>query len=269
MTKIEAIQSRVYEILVEFDRICRKHDLKYSLEGGSMLGAIKYQSFVPWDDDIDVIMLRADYEKFLQIAPSELGELFFLQSQRNVADFPLNYAKLCRNDSCILDYAYSHITDMNHGLFIDIFPIDNCRTAMAPIQRKLLGVVTSSRAKKLGLDCGSGWKTIPRTVISWLPLKMLNRWIYRICTAFDGRSTPYRYEVCNSTERHHPLPSHIYDELVLVPFCDGEFYVVKEYDAFLKSRFGADYMTTLPPEKERKLSHFHTIVIDGKRYEDE
>lgn len=73
---LEELQDRVYRIFVEFDRICRKHNIRYSMEGGTLLGAVKYQNFVPWDDDIDVIMLREEYEKFLSVAPGELSEAF-------------------------------------------------------------------------------------------------------------------------------------------------------------------------------------------------
>ena len=79
MERIELshLQDLVYSIFVEFDRVCRKHDIKYSMEGGTLIGAVKYGGFVPWDDDIDVIMLRDQYEKFLKVAPGELGKKFF------------------------------------------------------------------------------------------------------------------------------------------------------------------------------------------------
>ena len=64
---IKEVHNKLLEILIEFDRICRLHQIKYSLEGGTLLGAIKYKGFVPWDDDIDVIMERKEYERFLSI----------------------------------------------------------------------------------------------------------------------------------------------------------------------------------------------------------
>lgn len=269
MDKIKAIQDTVYSILVEFDRICQKHGLKYSLEGGTLLGAVKYSGFVPWDDDIDVIMLRKDYEAFLKIAPTELNKDFFLQSQENIKDFPLNYAKLCKNDTIIKDYAYSHITDMHHGLFIDIFPIDNCLTGKARIQRKILGLLTSSRSRKLSLEHGNGWKNLIKALVALLPLGVLNTLIKATCTVFNGLETKYRYEVCNSTERFDPLDASIYDDHVQMSFRDGQYPVVSRYDDFLKSRFGDNYMNTLPPPEKRKISHFHKIEIGGVKYEEQ
>ena len=68
---LSEIQGYIFEILQELDRICRKYDIKYSLEGGTLLGAAKYGDFVPWDDDLDVVMLRAEYERFIEICKSE------------------------------------------------------------------------------------------------------------------------------------------------------------------------------------------------------
>ena len=123
MVELKKLQDNIYNIFVEFDRICSKYDIQYSMEGGTLLGAVKYQNFVPWDDDIDVIMRREDYEKFLQVAPLELNQKYFLQSFDNVKEFPLNYAKFCLNGTKICDYDYSHLKKMNHGIFMDIFTI--------------------------------------------------------------------------------------------------------------------------------------------------
>lgn len=267
-TDLKLIQDIVYKIFVEFDRICSSNNLRYSMEGGTLLGAVKYRDFVPWDDDIDVIMLREDYEKFLRIAPSMLKKEFFLQSYNNVADFPLNYAKLCINDTKIIDYQYSNIEDMNHGLFIDIFPIDNCKTKKARLHRKYVGLLTSSRTRKLGLTSGGGWKVVFRQLISCLPIKKINRIIDSACKKYNRKNTKFRYEICNSTEKFDPLPSNIYDSYIRIPFRDGLYMAIKDYDFFLKSRFGENYMNELPPENARKLSHFHKVIINGVDYDD-
>ena len=87
------------------------------MEGGTLLGAVKYQNYVPWDDDIDVIMLRNEYEKFLSVAHTELAEDYFLQSYNNVKEFPLNYAKLCYTGAEIRNYDYSHLYLILHMVF--------------------------------------------------------------------------------------------------------------------------------------------------------
>ena len=261
--ELNELQDLIFNIFVEFDRICRKHGIRYSMEGGTLLGAVKYQNFVPWDDDIDVIMLRNDYEKFLKVAPSELGESFFLQSYNSVSEFPLNYAKLCYNGAKIYDYDYSHLKNMNHGIFMDIFPIDNVKMKSLRKHCSHVGVLTSARKTKLKVNFGKIQfaKKLIYKGISLLPMGTLISMLNKACMKYNKQSTGFRYEVCNSNRKFPPLRAEIYDELIELPFRDKNFFAVKDYDEFLCSRFGDDYMTTLPSEEKRKPSHCSNIFI--------
>ncbi len=268
MRKLELneVQDLIYGIFVEFDRVCRKHGIKYSMEGGTLLGAVKYQNYVPWDDDIDVIMIRSEYDKFLKVAPAELGEDYFLQSYNNVKEFPLNYAKLCYTGAQIKDYDYSHLTKMCHGIFMDIFPIDSVKPDRLRKHCSHVGVLTGARKIKLGVNLGKMPKLKGRIYkgLSLLPMRWLTVMVTNACTKYNKKDTGYRYEVCNSNRKFKPLPAEIYEELVELPFRDGNFYAVKEYDAFLRSRFGDDYMETLPAEETRKPSHCANIYTKEK-----
>lgn len=264
MERIELshLQDLVYSIFVEFDRVCRKHDIKYSMEGGTLIGAVKYGGFVPWDDDIDVIMLRDQYEKFLKVAPGELGEKFFLQSYNNVYEFPLNYAKLCLNGTMICDYDYSHLKKMNHGVFIDIFPIDNVVKDKLKLHCSMVGVFTGARKTKLKVKLGvKGYKAVAYKLLSLLPHKALAKSLNKICGRYNKRETAHSYEVCNSNRKFAPMPAHIYKEYIEMQFRDKTFMAIKEYDALLKSRFGENYMSELPAEEQRKPSHNQNIII--------
>lgn len=266
MRKLELneVQDLIYGIFVEFDRVCRKHGIRYSMEGGTLLGAVKYQNFVPWDDDIDVVMLRGEYEKFLKVAPSELGEQYLLQSYHSAEEFPLNYAKLCYTGAEIRDYAYSHLTRMCHGIFMDIFPIDEVKPEVLRKHCSFVGVFTGARKIKLRVNLGAmpKFKAAIYKGLSLLPMRCLTRCVDRICQKYNGKGTGYRYEVCNSNRKFKPLPASVYDELIELPFRDGYFYAVKEYDAFLCSRFGDGYMETLPDEAQRKPSHCSNIYVN-------
>ena len=262
--ELSEVQDLVYGIFAEFDRVCRKYDIKYSMEGGTLLGAVKYGDFVPWDDDIDVIMLREEYARFLEVAPAELQGDYFLQSYHNVPQFPLNYAKLCYTKSKIFDYDYSHLDEMNHGIFIDIFPIDYVRPDSMKNQIHLIGLLTGARRTKLNIPCGNIplWKKMCYRMVSFLPMKLLCKWMDKTCTSYNGVDTGCCYEVCNSNSRFKPLPSAIYQNLTTLRFRDGEFLAVAEYDVFLRSRFGENYMSELPDEKDRKPSHCQNILIE-------
>ena len=262
--ELSELQELVYAIFKDFARVCEKHNIKYSLEGGTLLGAVKYGGFVPWDDDIDIIMHRSEYNKFLKIAPKELGEDFFLQSYNNVREFPLNYAKICYNKSQIYDYDYSHLKSMNHGIFIDIFPIDNVRPEKLKNQLHIIGLLTGARKTKLNIKLTrvSKAKKIIYKIVSLLPMSVLCKLLDFECSKYNGHDTGFCYEVCNSNANFKPLSSDIYSELEYVKFKDGEYLAVKRYDEFLKSRFGENYMTELPPEDKRKPSHNQNILVE-------
>lgn len=261
--ELSEVQDLIYSIFVEFDRVCRKHDLKYSMEGGTLLGAVKYQDFVPWDDDIDVIMLREEYEKFLKVAPSELNDEFFLQSYNNVPEFPLNYAKLCYDGAKICDYDYTHLKGMHHGIFMDIFPIDQVKNETLRSHCSQVGVLTGARKIKLKVKLGRlpTVKYFAYKILSLLPMKILVKLLNIVCTKYNDKDTGFRYEVCNSNRKFRPLRSEIYDELVGLPFRDQMFYAVKDYDEFLSSRFGKEYMDQIPSEEKRKPSHCTNIFV--------
>lgn len=257
-------QELVYTIFREFDRICQKHGIHYTMEGGTLLGAVKYGGFVPWDDDVDVVMERSQYERFLEAAPGELAEQFFLQSYHNVQEFPLNYAKLCLNGTEIYDYDYSHLKNMHHGVFMDIFPIDEVRPDKLRRHCSAVGILTGARKTKLKAIKPVGIRKIIYNILALLPMKTLIKMIDRTCKRYQGKQTGYLYEVCNSNRKFPPLPREIYDETIRIPFKNGEFEASKYYDRFLQSRFGKDYMETLPPEEARKPSHSQNIrLIEG------
>ena len=128
-TFVSAEMKRVWrvelEILEAFDALCRKQGLKYSLAGGTLIGAFRHGGFIPWDDDIDIDMVREDYDKFLAVAQSELPEGFFLQTAKTDHGRVVNIAQIRNSNMACID---PHWTDLgvvfNSGVGIDIFPID-------------------------------------------------------------------------------------------------------------------------------------------------
>ncbi|MBU1667984.1 LicD family protein [bacterium] len=112
------------DMLVEFDAICTKHNLQYWLDSGTLLGAVRHQGFIPWDDDIDLSMPVEDYEKFRKIAQSELSDSIFFQTVETDAAFKFDYIKLRSNRASIVEF---HEKDRevgyHQGVFVDIFPM--------------------------------------------------------------------------------------------------------------------------------------------------
>lgn len=117
------LQAKEKELLEIFIRLCERLQLPYFLVCGSALGAVKYQGFIPWDDDIDVALLRPDYEILLKEAPVLLPKGVFLQNYRTDPAFPLLMSKLRASNTTYIEQDKADLP-IHHGIFIDIFPID-------------------------------------------------------------------------------------------------------------------------------------------------
>ena len=121
--ELHTLQQIELEILREFIRVCEKLGLDYFADGGTALGAVRHQGFIPWDDDVDVGMTRENYQVFLKEAPALLPATISLHSPYNDPRNPCYYSKLRYNGTKFVDYS-THRLDINKGIYIDIFPFD-------------------------------------------------------------------------------------------------------------------------------------------------
>ena len=119
-------QLLMLEMVKELDRICKKHGIPYFLYGGTLLGAIRHHGFIPWDDDLDVGMLRKDYLRLMKVLPSELPEHIALQTNDTDKNYFYFFAKLRHRRSLLDEGNYDRVFK-ERGVFIDIFPFDKMR----------------------------------------------------------------------------------------------------------------------------------------------
>ena len=119
---LEKLHKVEIEILDEFVRICNKYNLEYYLIGGTMLGAVRHQGFIPWDDDIDVGIMRKDYDLFIKYAREELGDKYYLDCYETNKEYYLPFAKIRKNNTIFNEQVSAHLN--NHkGIYIDIIPV--------------------------------------------------------------------------------------------------------------------------------------------------
>lgn len=167
-TDRKKIWNKEIEMLVEIDRICKKHDIKYFAIFGTMIGTVRHKGFIPWDDDIDIAMLRPDYMRFVQVAAQEIKAPYFLQNIYTDNRI-MNWSKIMDDStSAIEDWD----SDMHQGIFVDIFPLDAVPDGteragiIDEIMKELwMGVITPQRLEdelKNGVNTYVAGKTLKR-----------------------------------------------------------------------------------------------------------
>lgn len=140
--KMKQVWAVELDLLNEFQRVCKKHNIPYVASGGTMLGAARHKGFIPWDDDVDLMMLRKDYDRLIEVS-KEFKEPYFLQSYSNDKGFFRCFLRLRNSETtAIQNTELSCKFGYNQGIFIDIFPLDNI------VQDKQLFAKQSLRARK-------------------------------------------------------------------------------------------------------------------------
>jgi lipopolysaccharide cholinephosphotransferase len=246
------LQLAELEILKEFKRMCERHSLRYFLAYGSLLGAIRHQGFVPWDDDIDVAMPRTDYERFSALACSELDERYSWQTYLTDPHYPYMFGKLVRNGTELRQRPTEHLR-MQQGIHIDVFPLEGIpnravpriiqRLAVRMCQIRLGADMTHSLLKRVLLKAV---KVVPRT---WA----VNR--------YEGMARHFRYDDSKVTlspagpygYHRESVPRYWLGDGEQLQFEDIEALGPKRWHDYLTHVYG-DYMQW-PPEEERRSHH--------------
>lgn len=124
--KTKELWAVLLDLLAEFDRVCTKYGIQYYANGGTMLGAVRHRGFIPWDDDIDLMMLRDQYDKLCEIAQREFEYPYFFQIEKNDFGHLRGHAQLRNSDTTgMLYWEKGRNYTYNQGIFIDVFPLDS------------------------------------------------------------------------------------------------------------------------------------------------
>lgn len=256
-------QHALFLILCEFDRVCKLLKIPYFLFAGTLLGAVRHRGFVPWDDDIDVVMTRENYEKFLSEAPDALRPEFFLQGEYS-EHWPMFFSKLRLNGTTCLEKFHPKDPKAHSGLFIDIFPCDNAfsREFGRKLQFLCSKVIIAKGLDRRGYETTSMKKKLFMRICRILPRGLFTRVVRgprsqgAYLHTFFGAASKYSKNV---------YPSSCFQAVEMLPFESGVFPVPQEYDRLLTIIYG-DYKT-LPTEEERKCKQ-HAVLVDlTKSYE--
>lgn len=274
---LRKLQKTELEILKDFIKICKKYNLLYFATGGTAIGALRHQGFIPWDDDIDVCMLRKDYERFMEVAPKEMGDRYIFMDTDTEEKYPLMFGKMIKKGTRFVEDAYQQ-ADYPLGIFIDIFPYD--QTAENEKVRKKWQKKTWNIARMHVLTLISN-PNLPDNMnaimrnIAKLGCKVLHMVFRLIHLTPDKTAAAYRKWAKSCPEKDSDLYidySYITGENLMIrtqeafpviekPFEDITIALVKNYDAFLRPEYG-DYMQ-LPP-KEQQHNHYAHYIDFGE-----
>ena len=259
---IKQVQSMQLDALDQIHMICSKHNLKYYLIAGSLIGAIRHKGFIPWDDDIDIAMMRSDYDRFLEFCKEELDNLYFLQAYGTDKDYYLPIARICMRGTYIYEY-YSEHLKFNKGLYLDIHPLDNIPDdeILQAKQEKKLKFIDMLIFYKQCLIYRNGPFKIKRIVKKLLkmillpvPYKFLMSFRFKIMREYSNQTTQ---NVCATGSKYGykkgSKPREVFGEPVLLEFEGKYYYGPNDYDAYLKSIYG-NYLK-LPKVEEREPIH--------------
>lgn len=193
-TELRKLQLIELELLLEFDRICRKHRIPYSIIGGTLLGAVRHKGFIPWDDDADVALLRSDYDAFVKALDQELDhERFYFQDRFLTEAYRWGYGKLRRHGTSFVRPNTEHLP-YEQGVYIDIMPVDYIPDSF--FGRWVCNGIAWFFRKASWAEIGKQTEQNPvfrccYRLLSWIPFSALNRWFQRFITYLNRKPTKY------------------------------------------------------------------------------
>lgn len=265
--QLRELQFVELEILIEIDRICKKNHIRYSLTGGTLLGAVRHGGFIPWDDDADVSMLRSEYRKFQKACKTDLDKSrFYFQDIDNTPGYRWGYGKVRRKDSLFLR---EHQEDMPYeqGVFVDVFPRD--AVPDNKVLRKMHSFACYCVRKSM-------WSAVGRKVSQGRIMRLWYTIVYALTKNNIAKIYHFLIKISSNKKTEYvraltfPLPNkqigykrEWYRQYDKIAFEGYRFQVEKSYLEWLKSEFG-DYMS-LPPVGKRKTHPVSKIKLPERK----
>lgn len=264
MTELKHLQSVILSITKDIDSICRNNSIEYYLLGGSCIGAIRHKGFIPWDDDLDIIMTKENYNKFIKVCSKQLDPSKYV-IQEGLKDWPLNFSKIRLKGTYLHEPEDEYAPENMHGIFVDVFFLDNVpdNNILAKIQYVLakyylcylLGqrkYKRTSLKKKvmIALSFPMKFGPIRKALVNYI--EQFNNQETKRLGFFYGRT---RFKTAIT-------PRTIYGTPKYVEFEDTYLPVPQNYHEYLTQMFG-DYMKLPPADQQQGL---HLVSVNFGKY---
>lgn len=270
------IQKKLLEVFIEFDKICKKHDLHYYAIGGTCLGAVRHQGFIPWDDDIDVAMPRNEYEKFKNTLIHELPDNLRVLDINQEEHYACPFMKIHNINTTFIEKGMYEYPDRYTGVYIDIMPLDGIPDGKW--QRKVYFFKLLQLARldwhrkyelnqKLNEGKSIGKRLFWRIIYFFIRKYPINFFSERYVQLQKKYSYEKTKDLCYTWSRRASkiiFPKEDFEDYILLPFEGVQMRCPVGYDNFLNVLYG-DYMK-LPPQEERVPCHEVDILDLEKSY---
>ena len=248
---IEDVHKKMLELLTEFDRVCKKHGLRYVLDSGTLLGAIRHKGFIPWDDDADVAMLREDYDKFCAIANQELGEKYYFENTDVNEQHPNIFGKVFDKSTRYVQKNTAHLKT-TQSIWVDIFPVDNIVPKKKKMQCRIVASINMVRCIKQKTEKFE-FRHILYLPLLLLPIKTLNKIAEKQMRKYNKKETEFVCPICQSGTSKPAFKRTMFTNTMDADFCGMKFPVPVEYEDYLLGYYKNPMQ--LPPEESRHPGH--------------
>lgn len=245
-------------ILDEIVNICSQFGLRYCLTWGTCLGAVRHKGFIPWDDDLDIAMPRADFQRFIDVSVQNPSSDFFLDYYTTNPRYGHCFAKYCKRNTLFIEP-----NGIEQAIYVDIYVLDKVpgpdysKQCKIPYLIHKIDALTTVRRE--GLKGRDKQTKIIYYLTRWIPGKWLFRWENKLMMRFDSSEAEYYVDYGDFYYRmvEMTIPISEYQPFAQLEFEGKMYYVPRNWDLFLKKAYG-DYMT-LPPV-DKRVTHYPKYI---------
>ena len=267
MDDLSTLHKVLQEMLDYIDSVCKKENLTYSLYAGTVLGSVRHKGFIPWDDDLDIIVRREDYDHFLEVFKKQDNFEYVVQ-EGNGVDYPLYFSKIRKNNTTFIEKnrLKNKWRNMHQGCYVDIFAAEYAHKnpVIFHFQVIFARILQAQALFLRGYDQASLAKKFFMLIsLLFFPFR---KWMYNFVVSTKKENA--RGFSCFLVDGGKVFPLSMFDRTIMGEF-EGKYYPIpEEFEKYLNSMYGKDW--NIPPSQKEIDYKVHCVFfsesVDYKKY---